>query len=503
MRNGDASGPRQQPPPDSASVPKQPPSVGLPFWTKKNPGVVDATVAIQRNQENSWREVGSAFAKVVAGVAATVGTTCAAVWILMSVAGSPTDPEPILPNRMKDVKACHQKNTKGAAGDVVVHKEAIDSILRELEESDTSNTIIVRGPRNSGKTWTTLRALSMFDEKFPGRLRVVWIKAGGIGTVAKLADDVDAALGLSWDKGGTSIAVLEGFAPKMAESRMQNSPRTDEQRLEKSLDLLKRRVRRKCNKETGRDSPTKWVVLLDDFEAQRPCDPALNAAFRTVAMTLTRHAKDCTLQPIVVSSDPRIMDYFKQIQHTESIMVEWLDGKELKDYVSGFLRDTKHDPDEIAKKVAATVGTLAFHVRKACKAIKAVEPAKVQNRLDDLRGQFVTDDFDILNDAVKLERNEGSLLELLEMWQPWAGAASNTQITLSADEQDALSLSQDRALAVILDAGLAYKDSAGCVKATSLPATLAMQRLRNRIRRQSSARRQVPENEPLTQAVGH
>ncbi|EGD76991.1 hypothetical protein PTSG_12572 [Salpingoeca rosetta] len=404
-------------------------------------------------------------------VAGVVLTGCLGVWGLdRMIKGS--KPIVAFDNSLDDVKA-DAKGNRESTIDVTVHKPVVDELKRKLDDPKFMKAIVVRGPKNAGKSWTTRFALDACD---PDKLHVVWVKANNITSVSELADDLENAMGIKWhDSDARSLLIEKLFPPETTSATLTTRPLNDEHRLRRVLDILQEQARM-CKAESK-----KCIVLLDDFETAETAEDtrSLNKAFRTVANTLAGYAKNNILQPVIVSSDPNISRYFPH-RHDGEVVVGWLSKADVRKYVEAFCGGNRdqEEIDDITTAVINNAGRLVYHVREACDAIKDLpKGTDVKRIIKDVADITAHKDFVEIQTTVRQLGQEAAVWQAIKAWRAHAVQGEDGQFEIPPRVADTFSREALEGVEILIRGGVLYDAGNGAIKEVSLSHRNVMDRL--------------------------
>lgn len=418
---------------------------------------------------------------------------------------------PEFPNSLDDII----KQAKRHADDTTnerVHQDQINSIHDALG-SKMKNIILVTGPRNAGKTWTTQFALTDFtnddedkerkdneggeEDKKSKRSKerkkphVLWVKGNGISSVTQLCIVIEEAIGFKWDEPNPRDDLFRMIFPNSAHHFIRAPPKDNHERLRKVLRKLGDYAE---NRRASNDEPL--VLLLDDFESRPSIDQAdvdLCRAFDMVTTQLSYWAQDGKLRSIVVSSDPNIKRFFGK-DHIHEVHVGWLNKQDIETYVRGCFQkaaqdnsDEKTQINDIAEFIYDNTGRLMADVRGAVfkfKQEQAKTPTaakekseqalnndsidKAKSRIGKEMGKIINKHLDDLEYVIHARHYPG-LRALFSKWKPWQSPTRNqtSDVPLSVKERIKLDGDARRGLDALIEAGAVFKDDYGTIHTSS------------------------------------
>lgn len=349
----------------------------------------------------------------------------------------------------------------------VKHQASYMTLKKLIEHDKFMDCVIVCGPQNAGKSWTTKHVLSDIlnecDKAEKQKIKVIWVKAQDVHSMGHLISAFEDGIGATWPELSPTEVLLASILHHSGFSQGKKPPTDCKQRLLSVLHAFKKKV--------IEDKQSKYIVLLDDFEDQsgRPLDGDVSDAMRLILHELTNMASNGHVQPIVVSSDDHVDTYFSNSRrmHIRYVMVEWLREEEALQYVK--LECPSVNEDE-AKKIVEVTGKLAYHLRIVCTEINS-------------NGKYSGE---IVQDAV--ERICLSLAEYTDRclkdydrekvgWiqKVYEKYKSKGDISISIREYRNLSREYRIALDSLIQIGLLFKDhNTGAVKPSSIHSLTAL-----------------------------
>ena len=253
------------------------------------------------------------------------------------------------------------------------HSSARQALEAALDDPPRG-TIIVRGPRNAGKSWATRSLLEKFRAKDEAATTVTWIKCNALAAPDELVYRLEQALTVNWEREESVYAMARQILahasnPSTAPTAVANST---EARLYAIFHAMERFAAKAAS------NNHKWVVLLDGFEraslrTDGKKDPELTRLMRVVIERLSNLAKDGVAQPIVVSSESHVDEFFdrRALELSMAVYIDHVEPDEANAYVHQFVANTLgiQLTDVQVDRVVDEVGLLIDHVKRACERI--------------------------------------------------------------------------------------------------------------------------------------
>eukprot|EP00041_Stephanoeca_diplocostata_P004402 m.44491 g.44491 ORF g.44491 m.44491 type:complete len:472 (-) comp15096_c0_seq8:245-1660(-) len=349
----------------------------------------------------------------------------------------------------------------------VKHQASYTKLKTLIEDDKFMDCVVVCGPQNAGKSWTTKHVLSeILKERANGTkkdVKVVWVKAKEVHSMGHLINAFESGIGATWPQLSAIQVLLASILHNSDFSRGIQPPTDCKQRL---LSVLKA-----FNKKVKADKQSKYIVLLDDFESQsgHRSNGEVSEAMRLILSELTTMALNGHVQPIVVSSDGHVDAYFSNSRrmHIRHVMVEWLTESEAIGYVT---KECSCVTEDQAEKIVKDIGRLAYHLRKVCTEINAngeFSDRLLEKTVDEIRFSLAGYAELCLND--RDSENFGWIQEVYEM------LLSRDEICFTIREYRKLSREHRTAVDDLIQIGLLFKDQiTGAIKLSSVHSLTAL-----------------------------
>lgn len=128
----------------------------------------------------------------------------------------------------------------------VKHQASYTKLKTLIEDDKFMDCIVVCGPQNGGKSWTTKHVLSeVLKERANGtkkHIKVLWIKAQEVHSVGHLIEAFESGIGATWPQLSAVEVLLSSILHNSNFSRLKQTPTNCKERLLSVLDVFNKKV---------------------------------------------------------------------------------------------------------------------------------------------------------------------------------------------------------------------------------------------------------------------